>query len=102
MISFPERLVLARKRKALTQGILAEKIGIRSGKQTIYKWERGDAEPSLSQLVKLADALETTVCWLVEENETLPAVQEAPPGYILMKVEEVIALQRQLIEQQNK
>ena len=101
MICFRERLVMARNRKKLTQAALAEKMGIKSGKQSIYKWERGESEPSLSQLMKLAEVLETTVCWLVEEigvEERIQVITQPPPGYVLLPADEVITMQRQIIQ----
>ena len=59
---FSERLKTLRKEKKLTQKELAEQIGI---KQNSYSdWETGKNEPSLENLIKLADLLEVSIDWL--------------------------------------
>lgn len=68
MPSFGETLKILRENKGLSQTSLAEKIGIRSGKQTISKWELSKGEPSLSELKKIAQILGTSVTNLVEET----------------------------------
>ena len=59
---FGARLREVRKSKKLTQKELAEQIGI---KQNSYSdWETGKNEPSLENLVKLADLFEVSLDWL--------------------------------------
>lgn len=59
---FGKRLREFRKEKKLTQKELAEQIGI---KQNSYSdWETGKNEPSLENLVKLADLFEVPLDWL--------------------------------------
>lgn len=56
---FPQRLKELRLKKGLTQTELGKKIGI---KQNSYSdWESGKNEPSLENLIKLADLLEVSV-----------------------------------------
>ncbi|GAB2572066.1 helix-turn-helix domain-containing protein [Spirosoma areae] len=103
--SFAERLTFARKRKNLTQSLLADLIASKSGKQTISSWERGQGEPSLSQLVRLAEVLGTNVEWLA--SGTINATPEAlttqeQPGYTLLPTNEVIAMQRELLQYKEK
>ncbi len=47
-----------RLERGLSQGDLAERIGVQN--YTIGNWERDRAEPSVEQIVKLADALGVT------------------------------------------
>lgn len=63
MIIFSERIKeLRQKKKGLTQQKLAEILGI---KQNSYSdWETGKNEPSLENLVKLADLFEVSLDWL--------------------------------------
>ena len=53
--TFAEALKKARLGKGWTQAQLAEKVGICAC--TLYKYEKGDYEPSLINIVSLADAL---------------------------------------------
>lgn len=62
MEKFHEKLKMLRKKKGLTQQKLAEILGI---KQNSYSdWETGKNEPSLENLVKLADLFEVSLDWL--------------------------------------
>lgn len=59
---FSERLKTLRKEKKLTQKELAEQIGI--SQKSYSHWESGKNEPSLENLIKLADLLEVSLDWL--------------------------------------
>ena len=54
-----------RREKGLSQEQLAERTGL--SRQTIYKWESGQAAPDLENLQTLAGALGTTVSRLLGE-----------------------------------
>ncbi len=54
-----------RREKGLSQEQLAERTGL--SRQTIYKWESGQAAPDLENLKTLAGALGTTVSRLLGE-----------------------------------
>ncbi len=47
-MSFGERLVRIRIKRKMTQDELAEKLDV--SRQTVYRWERGDALPDINQL----------------------------------------------------
>ncbi|GAB4018883.1 hypothetical protein GCM10028773_20090 [Spirosoma koreense] len=109
MISNPfgQTLKELRKAKGLSQEDLAEKLGVRSGKQTISNWELGKNEPTLSDIRKIAEVLGTTVGYLVDgENTKPPAVEEPKPGYITVPIEEYVETLRlankQLTQERNK
>lgn len=107
MSSFPERLAIARNKLGLTQAQLAEKIGVKSGKQVIYKWEKGQQEPNLSQLARLAQELNTSVSWLLSDSydpDIDPASDKpvAPPGFVILPADEVIHMQRELLKFQQE
>ena len=59
---FSERLKTLRKEKKLTQKELAEQIGI--SQKSYSHWETVKNEPSLENLIKLADLLEVSIDWL--------------------------------------
>lgn len=61
-----ERIKKLRKIKGLTQTELAECIGV--SRTAIYDWERGAYMPEGANLRKLAEALDTTVGYLVGET----------------------------------
>lgn len=59
----PDRVTLARERASLSRANLAAKLGVSEG--ALAKWERGEREPSVSDLCRLADALAVTVAYLL-------------------------------------
>lgn len=68
---FPERLATLRKAKALTQGALADRIGLHISQ--IRRYEAGDSQPTLDVIRKLAIALSVSADVLVfEEGERGP------------------------------
>lgn len=66
---FGESLKKLRTDRNISATQLAKKIGINS--QTIYQWEWGIAEPRLSFLIWIADALEVSLDELV--GRTVPS-----------------------------
>jgi transcriptional regulator with XRE-family HTH domain len=65
-IAIGARMRLRRKSLNLSQGVLAERIGVSF--QQVQKYERGANRVSGSMLVAVAAALDTTVGWLVGEE----------------------------------
>lgn len=61
-------LKLYRKRNGYTQEQIAEKIGVT--RQTVAKWERGEAVPDIENIVALADVYGVTVDSLVRSVTT--------------------------------
>lgn len=64
-----------RQSKGLTQGELAERIGVQ--RSVISKYENGSVEPSLKQMRRIADVLEVPMGLLIGEEAT---GSEAPTG----------------------
>ena len=62
-----EKIRVRRRQLNLSQEKLAEIIDVHSN--TIRKWEKNESAPDLRLLQSLADALQTTVTYLCEENE---------------------------------
>ncbi len=62
-----EQIAGLRKAKGLTQAELGERLSI--SYQSVSKWERGESLPDTAILVELADALETTVDFILSGNE---------------------------------
>jgi len=58
-----ERIRSLRKNRRLTQSNLAEKVGV--SPQVVSNWERNYTSPDLSDLTKIAHALQTTADYLL-------------------------------------
>ena len=74
-----EKIYWCRKQAGLSQEALAELIGV--SRQSISKWETGEASPEISKLPLLAKAFQVTTDWLLSE-EGIPQeepVQEPAP-----------------------
>lgn len=64
-IAFGDRLRIARKYRSLKQADLADQLDV--AVDTVRRWEAGSHEPKLSDVVKLAGALEMSIGELVGE-----------------------------------
>ena len=65
-IGIGARMRLRRKSLGISQGVLSERVGVSF--QQIQKYERGANRVSGSMLVAIANALDTSVGWLVGEE----------------------------------
>ena len=63
---FGKRLRQLRREKNLTQGALAEKLGVHTN--TVSKWEHG-AVPNMEKIMKLAQELGTTSTYLLGDSD---------------------------------
>lgn len=63
VMNFGSNMMLIRKQKKLSQSALGELIGT-SG-DVIGRYERGDISPSVDVVIKIADALEASVDYLI-------------------------------------
>lgn len=73
-IAIGARMRLRRKTLGMSQGILAERIGVSF--QQVQKYERGANRVSGSTLVAVAGALDTSVGWLVGEDGVIADVAQ--------------------------
>lgn len=73
-MSIGERITDLRKEKKLSQGQLADLLGV--SRQAVSKWENDAASPDTLNLVKIADALDTEVEYLATGKK--PVYQPAP------------------------
>jgi transcriptional regulator with XRE-family HTH domain len=70
-MDFPERLASLRKKKGLTQQVLAEKVGLHVIQ--IRRYESGGSQPTLDVIRRLAIALSVSADMLIfGENERGP------------------------------
>ncbi len=69
--AFGRRLAACRQRRGISQADLAEKLGLESA-ETVSRYERGEREPRLSSLRRLAEVLSVDVVALLPRS--------SPPG----------------------
>lgn len=62
-----EKILTLRKSKDLTQEQLAERLGV--SRQSISKWESGQAIPELEKIVKLSGIFDATTDYLLKTSE---------------------------------
>lgn len=86
-----EKILLTRKKQAMSQEALADKIGV--SRQAVSKWETGESEPEVSKLRALAEVLGVTADWLLDETE--PADDVSPEA---CSSEETGAMQRTWVD----
>jgi transcriptional regulator with XRE-family HTH domain len=67
MISFGKKIAILRKDKSWSQTELANKLN--TSVSVISRYERDEMNPSIDAAKKLADLLDTTVGYLLGENE---------------------------------
>lgn len=67
MAEFHERLGEIRRAKGMTQSDVADWFGIVT--RSYRHWENGSREPSLENLVKLADLFDVTTDWLLGRTD---------------------------------
>ena len=65
-----DKIILLRKKSGWSQEDLAEKLNI--SRQSISKWERGDALPSIDNLIRLSDLLDLSLDELIMNRGELP------------------------------
>lgn len=66
-MNFSEKLLTLRKAKDLTQEQLAEKLDV--SRQSISKWESGQASPELEKIVALSAVFDVTTDYLLKSSE---------------------------------
>lgn len=67
-MSFSEKLKEARRNKGLSQEVVAEYCGV--SRQSVSKWETGEAEPGLGSLKKLKKLLKISLDELLMDEIT--------------------------------
>jgi len=97
-----KRIVQNRKRLGLTQDQLAEKLGVTA--QAVSKWENDQSSPDASNLIRLADILDTDIEYLttgrrtfgrrppvvIKTTETIEKIVEKPVVQVVEKVVEKV------------
>ncbi|WP_165056446.1 MULTISPECIES: helix-turn-helix domain-containing protein [unclassified Adlercreutzia] len=73
-----QNILSLRTRSGMTQEELAQKIGV--ARQTVAKWEAGDAIPDLANAIRLAQLLDVSIDALVHHDEEQVGYPVAPRG----------------------
>lgn len=66
---FPHRLQRLRERRRINRKVLGELCGL--SKNTIGQYERGEREPTISSLIKIADFFEVSTDYLLGRQNFL-------------------------------
>lgn len=66
---FPGRLRKLRERRRMNQKALGECCGV--SKNTVARWERGEREPAMCSLIKIADFFEVSTDYLLGRQNFL-------------------------------
>ena len=82
-MSVGERISLLRKEQKISQGQLAEALGI--SRQAVSKWENGQSSPDTLNLIRLAETLNTEVEYLATGRK--PAYDEPQ---IVLNIDKVV------------
>ena len=67
MNKFKERLKELRTEKGFTQKQVAKELNV--SEDSVYNWEKGRSEPSITDLISLSTLLDVTIDYLVGKTE---------------------------------
>ena len=83
------KILILRKRKGLSQEDLAEILNVT--RQSVSKWETGEATPEVSKLVGLAKVFDVSTDWLLSEDDFISLNQSQPQtsGKQMSEVEQI-------------
>ncbi len=86
-MEFSKKMILLRKQNGYTQETFAEEIGV--SRQSVYKWEAGQAYPEVEKLIKIGKTLGIKIDDLLNDEYVIEAAPAAPRAKRVKKVEEV-------------
>ncbi len=86
-MEFSKKIILLRKQNGYTQETFAEEIGV--SRQSVYKWEAGQAYPEVEKLIKISRVLGTKIDDLLNDEYIIEAAPAAPRAKRVKKAEEV-------------
>ena len=86
-----ENIILHRKRLGLSQQALADQLHV--VRQTVSKWEKNLSVPDADALIRLAEALDTTVQTLLGMPEEAAAPETSDIALSLMRINDQLAIQ---------
>lgn len=62
-MTLAERLTYSREHSGLSQSQAAVKLGI--SRSTLWRWEKGETEPTIAELKAMAEIYRCSECWLL-------------------------------------
>ena len=86
-----ENIVALRKKQGLSQQALADAVYVT--RQTISKWEKNLSVPDADALLRLADALDTTVQTLLDQPEETASTLPSDIAAALSRINDQLAIQ---------
>ena len=86
-MEFSKKMILLRKQNGYTQETFAEEIGV--SRQSVYKWEAGQAYPEVEKLIKIGKTLGIKIDDLLNDEYVIEAAPAAPRAKRVKKAEEV-------------
>ena len=66
-MNFGNRIKACRTRLGLSRTALASRLGVIGN--TVYRWEKGERSPDQAMIVRLSQALDTSVAFLMGETD---------------------------------
>ena len=87
-MEFSKKMILLRKQNGYTQETFAEEIGV--SRQSVYKWEAGQAYPEVEKLIKIGRVLGIKIDDLLNDEYVVEAAPAAPRAKRVKKAEEVV------------
>ena len=108
-MSVGERITELRKLQNMSQGTLAEAVGV--SRQAVSKWENGTSLPDSLKMLRLAEVLDTDIEYLstgrrnfarrppivLKTTETVEKVVEKP---VVQVVEKIVEIEKPVVEVQ--
>lgn len=91
-MSIGERIAEERKGKSLSQGQLADLLGV--SRQAVSKWENDASSPDTLNLIRLADALDTEIEYLATGKKPV----YLPPPVVVNVAEKVDRIVERVVE----
>jgi len=82
-----DKLTMLRKQKNLSQGELADKIGV--SRDAIGKYERGDIMPTADKAKKMADVLGVSLDFLMSDKAKEEAVTDKDMIYRMQEIQKL-------------
>lgn len=73
-MSIGTRILQKRKEKGLSQEKLGEQLNV--SRQTVYKWETDQSTPEIANLIAMAEILDVSVGWLINDEDTKEVIVE--------------------------
>ena len=86
-----EKIAALRKAQGMSQQTLAESLFVT--RQTISKWEKNLSVPDADALIRLADALDTTVQALLGQPESTESTPPSDIAAALTRINDQLAIQ---------